>query len=133
MAYIKIPADYRTRPKVRKYIELSGDRMATLPIVSLLLALEEQAQVGCFVITVSELETLGRWRGRRGQAVAAMVEAGLIKEIPNGFEICDWEAEQGHISKNREKTRKAANALWKGVTVDAPSIASSNAPSIRGR
>lgn len=123
MAYIKIPDDYRSRPKVRKYIELTGDRMAILPIVSLLLALEEQAQVGSFVISGSELETLVRWRGRRGKGIEAMVEAGLIREVPHGFEVCDWQAEQGHISKNREKARNAARALWKGGTVDAPSIA----------
>ncbi len=123
MAYIKILAGYRSRPKVRKYIELTGDRMALLPVVSLLIAIDEQAQTGRLVISSAELETLAHWEGRRGEGIKAMVEADLIRELPNGYEICDWETEQAHILKNREKARKAANALWKGVTVDAPSIA----------
>lgn len=123
MPYIKIRSGYRSKPKIRKYIELSGDRMAILPVASLLIAVDEQAQTGHIVISPGELERLGKWSGRRGEGVAAMVDAGLIRETVKGFEICDWEDEQGHILKDHLKAKKAAKARHKGVLVGATSNA----------
>jgi hypothetical protein len=76
------------------------------------------------------LEMALGWTGRRGELEQALIEAGFLEKIPEGYKIPDWDQEQGHIWRNHIRASKAARALHgKEVTVDATSTATSRAPS----
>ncbi len=71
------------------------------------------------------LETALGWTGRRGELEEALIEAGLLGKIPEGYQVLSWEQDQGHICRNHVRASKAAKALHRRITVDATSSAAS--------
>lgn len=128
MAYIKVPLTYHALPKVIKYVQLSDDQMAVLPIQAAILAAKESPRLGRLVIpSATALERKLGWDGADGRGIDALIRSGMMDKVDEGYVFLGWDSgwqnEQGHIIKNKEKARKAARALWRGVSVDAPSIA----------
>lgn len=128
MAFIKVPLDYHSLPKVRRYVQLSGDHMAVLPIHAALLAAKEVPRSGRLLIPSPDaLERRLLWEGEAGRGVDAMVKAGMMEKIEDGYRFLGWdtgwEDEQGHILKFHQRAQKAAKALWERSTVDATSSA----------
>ena len=72
------------------------------------------------------LETALGWTGRRGELEEALIEAGFLEKMHEGYQVRDWE-EQGHIWRNHVRASKAAKALHGRITVDAVSTAGSRA------
>jgi len=54
------------------------------------------------------LETALGWTGRRGELEEALIEAGFLEKIPDGYLVLNWEQDQGHIWRNHERASKAA-------------------------
>lgn len=135
MPFIKMPIEFFSLPRILKYIQLSSDHGASLPIHAAILAAKESPRSGHMLTPSADaLEKKWGWEGAPGRGIDAMIRAGLIEKVEDGYVFLGWnqpwEEEQGHIIKFHEKARKAAKALWNRVSVDAPSIAPSNAPSI---
>ena len=55
----------------------------------------------------------------------ALIEAGFLEKLPEGYRVPKWDEEQGHIWRNHVRARKAARALHRKETVDATSNATS--------
>ena len=128
MPFIKVPLDYRSLPRVRKYIQLSGDQVAVLPINAAILAAKESPRLGRLVTpSARALERTLGWEGEEGRGVETLIQAGMMEKVEDGYVFLGWdkpwEEEQGHIIKFHERARKAAKALWERVTVDATSNA----------
>lgn len=127
MAYIKVPLTYYSFPKIKKYIQLSKDSMAALPLAASILAAKESPRDAHMVMPPALLETECHWNGRRGLGVQSLIGAGILEKTDDGFRFLGWDDgwtnEQGHIVKFKERAAKAARALWNGSTDDATSNA----------
>ena len=104
-----------------------GGRSAALPIRLWCLAAKESPRDGRLADHSTEtLEMAMDWTGRRGELEEALIEAGFLEKLPQGYQVRDW-WEQGHIWRNHVRASKAAKALHGTNTVDAVSIAASKA------
>jgi hypothetical protein len=134
MAYVVVPVDFFERDeRMRKLMFRFGGRSAAaLPIRLWCLAAQESPRDGRLAEHSTEtLETALGWTGRRGELERALIEAGFVEKMPEGYRVLNWDQEQGHIWRNHVRASKAARALHrKEVTVDAASAATSRAPSI---
>lgn len=124
MPFIKVPLEYHSFSRIRKYVQLSGDQVAALPINAAILAAKESPRLGRLVTpSAIALERKLGWDGEAGRGVDSLIKAGVLEEAEDGYVFLGWERtwdeEQGHILKFQEKARKAAKALWQRVTVDA--------------
>lgn len=72
--------------------------------------------------------TLG-WRGRKGKLVALLIEAGFLEKSENGYQVLNWDQDQGHIWKNKQKAKSAIRARWEDTPSNTPRITRSNATS----
>lgn len=128
MAFVKIPTD-RKDPfwkKTANYMELSGDWYGGLPVRALCIAADQYPADGKLPVTsIETLESVLGWKGKKGRAETALIEAGLIDKDGNSYRVNRevWEALGSHVLKFHLRAHKAAKALWKGVTVDATSNA----------
>jgi hypothetical protein len=129
MSYIVVPIDFFEKDKrMRKLMFRFGGRSAALPIRLVCLAAQESPRDGRLVDHSAEtLEVALGWTGRRGELELALIEAGFLEKIPEGYRVLNWEAEQGHIWRNHVRASKAAKVLHGKITVDAKSTAGSTA------
>ena len=131
MPHLKIPLDFTDQPKFKKLVQIVGVPMATCCVFRLyLLAAKESPMNGHLSCGRSEIEARISWHSRNRDILEALQEAGYLAETNEGYQMKDWSKEQGHFLKFRLKAQRAARALWKRSTVDAPSNATSNAPSM---
>src|SRR5450755_4309878 len=112
MAYIVVPIDFFEKDKkMRKLMFRFGGRSAALPIRLWCLAAQESPRDGRLVDHSTEtLEIALGWTGRRGELEEALIEAGFLEKMLEGYQVRDWEA-QGHIWRNHVRASKAAKAL----------------------
>src|ERR1700704_534234 len=129
MAYILVPIDFFEKDKrMRKLMFRFGGRSAALPIRLWCLAAQESPSDGRLAEHSTEmLETALGWTGRRGELEEALIEAGFLEKIPEGYQVVNWEQDQGHIWRNHVRASKAASTLHGKITVDATSTAVSTA------
>lgn len=125
MKSLHIPINFFDHPKVKKYREASRDRSCGYLLRLLCFAGKEAPYTGHLNgLTKHSLEAVLIWEGKKGALLQALRDADLIVESPEGYQVIGlegWDKDQGHFLKNHEKAKKAGKALWKGVTVDAPS------------
>ena len=128
MPYIVVPIDFFEKDtRMRKLMFRFGGRSAALPIRLWCLAAQQSPRDGRLAEHSTEmLETALGWTGRRGELEEALIEAGFLGKIPEGYQVQDWE-EQRHIWRNHVRASKAAKALHGKITVDATSTATSTA------
>lgn len=132
MAYIVVPIDFFEKDKrLRKLMFRFEGRSAALPIHLWCLVAEKSPRDGRLVEHSTEaLEMALGWTGRRGELEQALIEAGFLEKVPEGYRIPNWEKEQGQVWRNHIRASKAARVLHgKEVTADATSTATSRAPS----
>lgn len=126
MPYIVVPIDFFEKDKrMRKLMFRFGGRIAALPIRLWCLAAQESPRDGR--LAEHSTETLERalgWTGRNGEIEQALIVAGFLEKVPEGYQVRDWE-EQGHIWRNHVRASKAAKALHGRITVNAASTATS--------
>jgi len=129
MAYIVVPIDFFEKDtRMRKLMFRFGGRSAALPIRLWCLAAQQSPRDGRLAERSTEtLETALGWTGRRGELEEALIEAGFLEKIPKGYQVRDWERDQGQIWRNHVRASKAARALHGKNTVDATSTAVSTA------
>lgn len=129
MAYVIVPIDFFERDKrMRKLMFRFGGRSAALPILLWCLAARESPRDGRLAEHSAEtLETALGWTGRRGELEQALIDAGFLERMEEGYRVLGWERDQGHIWRNHVKASKAAKALHGRFTVDATSTATSTA------
>lgn len=125
MAYVVVPIDFFERDKrMRKLMFRLGGRSAALPIRLWCLAAQESPRDGRLAEHSTEtLEVALRWSGRRGDLEQALIEAGFLEKMPEGYRVENWEEDQGHIWRNHVRAAKAAKALHRRETIDATSTA----------
>ena len=128
MAYIVVPIDFFEKDKrMRKLMFRFGGRSAALPIRLWCLAAQESPRDGRLVDHSTEtLEMAMGWTGRRGELEEALIEAGFLEKMHEGYQVRDW-GEQAHIWRNHVRASKAAKALHGRITVDAASTTGSTA------
>jgi hypothetical protein len=126
MAYVVVPIDFFERDKrMRKLIFRFGGRSAALPIHLWCLAAQESPRDGRLAEHSTEmLETALGWTGRRGELEEALIEAGFLGKIPEGYQVLNWE-DQRQIWRNHVRASRAAKALHRKEPVDATSSAAS--------
>jgi hypothetical protein len=129
MAYVVVPIDFFERDKrMKKLMFRFGGRTAALPIRLWCLAAQESPRDGRLADHSAEtLEMALGWTGRSGELVQALIEAGFLERMAEGYGVLNWEQEQGHIWRNHVRASKAAKALHGRFTVDATSTAASTA------
>jgi hypothetical protein len=129
MAYVVVPIDFFEKDKrMRKLMFRFGGRSAALPIRLWCLAAQESPRDGRLAEHSTEmLETTLGWTGRRGELEEALIEAGFLEKIPEGYRVLCWEQDQGHIWRNHVRAARAARALHRKDTVDATSSTASRA------
>jgi hypothetical protein len=130
MAFVVVPTDLFERDKrMRKLMFRFGGRSAAaLPIRLWCLAAQEAPRDGRLAEHSTEtLETALGWTGRRGELEMALIEAGFLEKMSDGYRVLSWQEEQGHIWRNHVRASKAARALHRKDTVDATSTATSRA------
>lgn len=140
MAYIKVPLNYRTLPKIVDYMKHSGDLTAALPLRTALLAAKDGPASGRLSVpSLLALEMACGWTGVEGRGTGAMVKAGLLKESDAGIFFLGWDAgwrvEQGHILENRRRAQHAINTRWsmsRRYSKNTPSNTPRNTPSMNG-
>src|SRR5437660_3917963 len=112
MAYVVVPVEFFDRDKrMRKLMFRFGGRAAALPIRLWCLAAQESPRDGRLAEHSTEtLEIALGWTGRRGEFELALIEAGFLEKIPEGYRVRNWEADQGHIWRNHVRAAKAARA-----------------------
>jgi len=128
MAYVVVPVDFFEKDKrMRKLMFRFGGRSAAaLPIRLWCLAAQESPRDGRLAEHSTEtLEMALGWTGRRGELEMALIEAGFLEKMPDGYRVPGWQEEQGHIWRNHVRASKAARALHGKDTVDATSTATS--------
>ena len=123
MPYIVVPIDFfEKNKKMKKLMFRFGGRSAALPIRLWCLAAKESPRNGTLAEHSTEmLETALGWTGRRGELEEALIEAGFLEKIPEGYQVLNWELDQGHIWRNHVRASRAAKALHGGNMVDATS------------
>ena len=57
------------------------------------------------------LERILGWTGRGGELEQALIEAGFVEKIPDGYRVLNWEEDQGHIWRNHVRALRAAGVL----------------------
>src|SRR6266853_1177490 len=124
MAYVVVPIDFFEKDKrMRKLMFRFGGRSAALPIRLWCFAAQESPRDGRLTEHSTEMvETALGWTARRGELEEALIEAGFLEKIPEGYRVLNWE-EQGHIWRNHVRASKAAKTLHGKITVDATSTA----------
>ena len=129
MAYIVVPIDFFEKDKrMRKLMFRFGGRAAALPIRLWCLAAQESPSDGRLADHSTEtLERALGWTGRSGEIEQALIEAGFLEKMPEGYRVLNWERDQGQIWRNHVRASKAAKALHGRITVDAASTAGSAA------
>ena len=125
MPYIVVPIDFFEKDKrMRKLMFRFGGRAAALPIRLWCLAAQESPRDGRLVEHSTEtLERALGWTGRSGELEQGLIEAGFLEKIPEGYQVLNWEEDQGHIWRNSVRASNAAKALHRRVIVDATSTA----------
>ncbi|MGV8081080.1 MAG: hypothetical protein AB2L22_13630 [Syntrophales bacterium] len=134
---IRIATTLFNNIKIRKLIKLLGsDGVVALLKIWIYFAVHRPS--GEFSpCSPEDLELVAEWSGSPGAFVSALLEIGLIEEIPGGYRIHDWQDNNPWAfgaEARSEKARKAACARWN--TFNAPSMpdacsehANRNAPS----
>ena len=125
MAYVVVPIDFVERDKrMRKLMFRFGGRAAALPIRLWCLAAQESPRDGRLAEHSTEtLEIALGWTGRRGELELALIEAGFLEKVPEGYQVRNWEQDQGHIWRNHVRAAKAARARHRRDIVGATSTA----------
>src|SRR5713226_2045059 len=113
MAYVVVPIDFFERDKrMRKLMFRFGGRSVALPILLWCLAARESPRDGRLAEHSTEtLEIALGWTGRRGDLEQALIEAGFLEKMTEGYRVLGWDQDQGHICRNHVRARKAAKAL----------------------
>lgn len=134
MPELNIDLDYFEHPKVELLVERLGEWAEILPIRLWRFAARFHAESGVISgPSVLLIERHLNWRGKKGEAVEALVACGFLDPIDGGgYLVHDFLEHQGHIEAYRKRGKKAAKARWgrHGPPGDATSNATSNATSI---
>ena len=98
MAYVVVPIDFFEREKrMRNLMFRLGGRSAALPIRLWCLAAQVSSRDGRLAEHSTEtLEVALGWSGRRGDLEQALIEAGFLEKMPEGYRVANWEEDQGH-------------------------------------
>src|SRR5690242_10287657 len=112
MAYVVVPTDFFERDKrMRKLMVRFGGRSASLPIRLWCLAAHESPRDGRLAEHSAEtLEMALGWTGRSGELEQALIEAGFLERMEEGYLVLGWEQDQGHIWRNHVRASKAPKA-----------------------
>src|ERR1022692_3287370 len=99
MAYIVVPIDFFEKDKrMRKLMFRFGAKIVALPIKLWCLAAQESPRDGRLADCSAEtLERSLGWTGRSGEIEQALIEAGFLEKVTDGYQVLNWEEDQGHI------------------------------------
>ena len=122
MPSINLELDYFDHPKVRRLVSLLGPDADVLPIRLWAFTGKFYFDAGRIRgVAPEEIELGIRWRGKPGQCVAALVQAGILEIIgENDYQVHDWLKHQGHIVRYKKRAIKAAEARWIKSGTDPP-------------
>lgn len=128
MPFVKVPLEFFDLDEVQHYVDLSGDWSAGLPIRALCLAgisARRGSPEGRLAGPPEVIEMRMGWRGRKGQGLEALLQAGLIEEVEGGFRIKPslFSKFVAQVLIFKLRARKAAKALHGRSTIDATSTA----------
>jgi hypothetical protein len=109
-----VDLDYFGHYKTVRLVGICGDGAAEYPIRLWTYVGKYHALDGCLkTYSPDQLETAVNWRGERGKLVDAMVEAGFLEKLENGYAVHDWEEHCGHLAAYKKRAKTAAKKRWK--------------------
>lgn len=133
MAYVKIPLDFFQRDKRLLRLMALHDDVADIPVRLWCLAADESPRNGRLTeYTAKTLAAAFGWRGKEETLEASLIESGFLEKTENGYQVLNWEQDQGHIWKFKQKGKRAVMARWgrlDGTPSITPSITRSRTPS----
>lgn len=128
MPSINLDLDYFTHPKTKRLVRLLGRGAEVIPIKIWCFCGRHHPETGILTETSGqEIEAMVGWWGRPGEAVAAMLEIGLLELVPSpgvppiqgqakdddkSFKVHDWLEWSGHLKRYKELGKKGAKARW---------------------
>lgn len=132
MPSLNIDLNYFDHRKTGRLIRLLGKGAELLPIRLWCYCGRHHAEDGALTgYSAQEIESKVAWWGRSGSAVEAMVEAGFLDQVENGFQVHNWQKRAGHIIRYAIRAAKAAQSRWaEDATSNATSIPTSNASAL---
>jgi hypothetical protein len=116
MACLNLDPGYPTHIKTLRLIGLLGHDADALPMRLWLHCGMHHPETGELEgYTSREIESIIRWRGKRGAAVRALVRTGFLDKAPNGYRVHNWLRHQGHIAVLKKRSLKANEARWRKI------------------
>ena len=116
MACLNLDPGYPTHIKTLRLIALLGHDADALPMRLWLHCGMHHPETGELEgYTVREIESIIRWRGKRGAAVRALLRTGFLDRSPNGYRVHNWLRHQGHLAVLKRRSLKANEARWRKI------------------
>ena len=132
MPDLNLDLNYFSHKKTRRLVDLLRKGAEVLPIKLWVYCGRTHARDGRLTrYTEQDIEKIVEWWGPRGACVAALIEAGFLKQTKTGFTVVNWTKHQRHFALYEDRARNAANARWARSRGGAASIASCIAPAVQ--
>ena len=129
MAFLNLALDYEDHPKTRRLVGLLGRGSEILPIRLWTYCGKYHCKDGRLSgYSPQEIESIVRWHGGPGKALEALVGAGFLEKVKDGFRVHDWKAHQGHIHSLKVRNQKVARNRWKNINKPPSTVDTSGIP-----
>ncbi len=116
MACLNLDPGYPTHIKTLRLIGLLGHDADALPMRLWLHCGMHHPETGELEgYTVREIESIIRWRGKRGAAVRALLRTGFLDKSPKGYRVHNWLRHQGHLAVLKRRSLKANEVRWRKI------------------
>lgn len=114
MAEINLDLDYFEHPKTIRLMGRLGKGAAELPLRLWVYTGKFHAKDGVLTgYSVSDIEAVVKWWGKRGECVAAMVGVKFLDQLPGGtYAVHNWTQRAGHIYAFKEAGKALSKKRW---------------------
>lgn len=121
MPYLNVDLNYFEHTKTRRLVGILGENADVLPLRLWAYCGKIHAKDGAMK-SYSDLEIEGviRWSGAPGEAIAALIAVGFIKQSDIGFYCVDWRQHQGHLEAFSRRGSVANKIRWDMVRKGVP-------------
>jgi len=114
MAELNLDLDYFDHPKTVRLIGRLGKGAAELPLRLWVYTGKFHAESGVLAgYSVSDIESVVKWWGKRGECVAALVGLRFLDQMGDGtFSVHNWKRRAGHIHAFKEAGKALSKKRW---------------------
>lgn len=114
MPDLNLDVNYFDHIKTLRLIARLGDGAEILPIRLWAYCSKHHPEKGILKgYADSEIEWICKWRGEKGEMVAAMIEVGFLDRMPdNEIQVHNWLVREGHLVMQKVRAKHAAEVRW---------------------